>query len=98
MFAVLVSLGSHALENLDVDLGLVGAIAWRILRTGMRTGTGVRSLLPVAVVVIESGAIYTSAILGVLLSYLSGSDGHYIAYDVVSPLVVSSLVHTYSCY
>lgn len=44
--------------------------------------------MPVAVVVIESGALYTSAILGVLLSYLSGSDGHYIAYDIVSPLVV----------
>ena len=51
---------------------------------GMRMG----SLFPVMIVIIESGALYTSGIIAFLCTYLAGSNGQYPALDLITPLVV----------
>ena len=67
---------------------LTGLIAWRIYNTGrFRPSAG--NMMPIIVVLIESGALYTSSVIAMLCSYLSGSNGQYPALDLITPLVVS---------
>jgi hypothetical protein len=47
--------------------------------------------LPILIVIIESGAIYATGVLSILLAYLSGSNGQYAVLDAVSPIMVSLL-------
>ncbi|ETW78678.1 hypothetical protein HETIRDRAFT_324812 [Heterobasidion irregulare TC 32-1] len=65
---------------------LTGLIAWRIYNTGrFRPSAG--NMMPIIVVLIESGALYTSSVIAMLCSYLSGSNGQYPALDLITPLV-----------
>ena len=68
----------------------VVAIAWRIIfsmRSSAQVGAG--SLLPTLVVIVESGALYAGAVLGVLVAYLCNSNGEHPAVNLITPLVVS---------
>lgn len=64
-----------------------GAIVAKIWHTRRHASTASRSLFPVIAVIIESGAIYTTSVLGLLIAYLSDSNGQYTALDLVTPLV-----------
>ncbi|KAA1474423.1 hypothetical protein DENSPDRAFT_882788 [Dentipellis sp. KUC8613] len=62
------------------------AIAWRILVID-QFSKSFRTLLPVIIIVVETGALYSTALCGLLIAYLVGSNGQYPALDVVQPLV-----------
>lgn len=69
-----------------INLYCTGLIAWRIYNTGrFRPSAG--NMMPIIVVLIESGALYTSSVIAMLCSYLSGSNGQYPALDLITPLV-----------
>ncbi|THH14652.1 hypothetical protein EW146_g5706 [Bondarzewia mesenterica] len=61
-------------------------IAWRIYQTG-KFRAGLSSMMPVIIVLIESGALYTSSVIAMLCTYLAGSNGQYPALDLITPLV-----------
>lgn len=61
-------------------------ITWRIYSTG-RLHPGFGNLMPVIVVLVESGAIYTSNIIAFLCAFLSHSNGQYAALDLITPVV-----------
>ncbi|KIK39533.1 hypothetical protein CY34DRAFT_327019 [Suillus luteus UH-Slu-Lm8-n1] len=63
------------------------SIAWRIYRTRHFTSDGFAAFLPIFIVVVESGAIYATGVLSILLTYLSGSNGQYTVLDAVSPIM-----------
>ncbi len=44
--------------------------------------------MPIAIIIVESGAIYASSVLVLLITYLAGSNGQYPVLDVITPLVV----------
>ncbi|ETW76298.1 hypothetical protein HETIRDRAFT_421788 [Heterobasidion irregulare TC 32-1] len=48
----------------------------------------VSSLRPVIIAMVESGALYTSSILCVLVTYLASSYGTYTSLDTVMPFVI----------
>jgi hypothetical protein len=52
---------------------------------------GFAMYLPILIVIVESGAIYATGVLSILLAYLSGSNGQYAVLDAVSPIMVSFL-------
>jgi hypothetical protein len=64
--------------------------AWRIYRTRCFTPESFAAFLPVFVVIIESGAFYSTSILMLLLTFFIGSNGQYTMLDIVTPIVVSS--------
>lgn len=43
--------------------------------------------LPILIVIVESGAIYATGVLSILMAYLSGSNGQYAVLDAVSPVM-----------
>ena len=73
-----------------------GAIAWRIFHSGKPLG-GTWVLWPVVFVIIESSALYAFGVIAVLATFLSGSNGQYIAVDAIVPLVVSRALLILSC-
>lgn len=62
-------------------------IAWRIYRTRRFMSDGFAVYLPILIVIVESGAIYATGVLSILLAYLSGSNGQYTVLDAVSPIM-----------
>ncbi|KAG0703634.1 hypothetical protein DFH29DRAFT_803125 [Suillus ampliporus] len=62
-------------------------IAWRIYRTRRFMPKGLGTLLPVFIVVVESGALYATSILALLLTILTESNGQYIMRAIVTPIV-----------
>lgn len=50
---------------------------------------GFAAFLPVFVVVIESGVLYSTSILMLLLTFFIGSNGQYTMLDIITPIVVS---------
>ncbi|KAG1733276.1 hypothetical protein EDB19DRAFT_1731152 [Suillus lakei] len=64
-------------------------IAWRIYRTRRLMSDGFAAFLPVLIVIVESGALYTTSILATLLAYLTGSG--FPILDAVTPIVVSQM-------
>ena len=71
-----------------ISLSIV-AIAYRIYAPSRGLGPGMPStLLPVTIAIIESGALYTVAMLSLLLAYVTHSNGKYTALDCVAPLIV----------
>lgn len=62
-------------------------ISWRIYRTRRQTSDGLADLLPVVIVIIESGALYATSVLALLLAFLTGSNGQYPAMDIAPPIV-----------
>ncbi|KAG2153618.1 uncharacterized protein EDB93DRAFT_227796 [Suillus bovinus] len=63
------------------------SIAWRIYQTRRFMPGGLATLLPVFIVVIESGALYATSVLALLISFLVGSNGEYIMLAVIPPIV-----------
>ncbi|KAG1730668.1 uncharacterized protein EDB91DRAFT_1252529 [Suillus paluster] len=63
------------------------SIAWRIYTTRRFMPGGLAALLPVFIVVIESGALYATSVLALLITFLIGSNGEYIMLDVIPPIV-----------
>ncbi|KAG1733284.1 hypothetical protein EDB19DRAFT_1731199 [Suillus lakei] len=62
-------------------------IAWRIYYTRRFMSDGFGVYLPILIVMVESGALYATGVLSILLTYLSGSNGQYTVLDAVSPLM-----------
>ncbi|KAG0699931.1 hypothetical protein DFH29DRAFT_934702 [Suillus ampliporus] len=60
-----------------------GLIAWRIYHTRRVMPGGFGSLLPVFIVIVESGALYSTSVLASLIAFLAGSNGKYPAVDVI---------------
>ncbi|KAF9441585.1 hypothetical protein P691DRAFT_779751 [Macrolepiota fuliginosa MF-IS2] len=73
--------------TMGLNLCCTGAIVAKIQWTKHRSATSSRTLFPVVAVIIESGAIYTTSVLGLLIAYLNNSNGQYAALDLVTPLV-----------
>ncbi|ETW81275.1 hypothetical protein HETIRDRAFT_426754 [Heterobasidion irregulare TC 32-1] len=67
-------------------LGSAVAIAYRILSRRLPETTR-QSILPVAAIIIQSGALYASGVLELLITYLAGTNGQYAALDLCYPLV-----------
>ncbi|EPQ58590.1 hypothetical protein GLOTRDRAFT_127087 [Gloeophyllum trabeum ATCC 11539] len=63
---------------------IAGRLWWRERSIGHAAQM---SFLPVVAVVVESGAIYSAALISLLVVYLSGSNGQYPALDLVNPLI-----------
>ncbi|ETW86388.1 hypothetical protein HETIRDRAFT_230432, partial [Heterobasidion irregulare TC 32-1] len=62
------------------------AICWRIYQPSREWG-GVRTLLPVLMAIIESGALYTAGVLTTLILFLIESNAQFAALDLLMPLV-----------
>jgi hypothetical protein len=93
MFVSLICTGTsiaHALLATD-DQNNAVSIAWQIYHTRRFMPGGLAALLPVFIVVIESGALYATSVLALLISFLVGSNGEYIMLDVIPPIVVSTM-------
>ncbi|KAJ8701913.1 hypothetical protein PTI98_000666 [Pleurotus ostreatus] len=69
-----------------INITCTTAIAWRIYRTRSPLIKRTR-LTPVLLAFVESGALYASSVLALMIAYASGSNGQYAALDVVTPLV-----------
>ncbi|ETW81305.1 hypothetical protein HETIRDRAFT_317197, partial [Heterobasidion irregulare TC 32-1] len=67
------------------------AIVYRILPRRLPETTQ-QSILPVAAVIVQSGALYASGVLGLLITYLAGTNGQYAVLDLCCPLVVSTIL------
>ncbi|KAG2156581.1 uncharacterized protein EDB93DRAFT_1127383 [Suillus bovinus] len=61
--------------------------AWRIYRTRSFMPEGSAVFLPVFVVIIESGAFYSTSIFVLLLTFFIGSNGQYTMLDIITPIV-----------
>ncbi|KAG2069454.1 hypothetical protein BDR04DRAFT_1101547 [Suillus decipiens] len=70
-----------------VSLTCTMSIAWQIYHTRRFMPGGLAALLPVFIVVIESGALYATSVLALLISFLVGSNGEYIMLSVIPPIV-----------
>ncbi|KAJ8594654.1 hypothetical protein M405DRAFT_850039 [Rhizopogon salebrosus TDB-379] len=62
-------------------------IAWRIYRTRRFLPGGIARLLPIFIVIVESGALYTLSILVLLVTLLNGSNRQYVVPYAVVPIV-----------
>ncbi|THH20193.1 hypothetical protein EW146_g1130 [Bondarzewia mesenterica] len=62
------------------------AIAYRIFSTSREINVQ-RSVLPIAGIIIQSGSLYALSVLVLLITYLSGSNGQYVALDICTPIV-----------
>ncbi|KAG1730682.1 uncharacterized protein EDB91DRAFT_1252541 [Suillus paluster] len=62
-------------------------ISWRIYRTRRFMPGGLGTLLPVVIVVIESGALYAMSVLALLLAFWTGSRGQSVMLDIITPIV-----------
>jgi hypothetical protein len=68
---------------------MTGLISWRIYRSCRSKSDGPVPLLPVLIVVVESGILYATSVLALLLAFLTESNGQYPAMDIAPPIVVS---------
>jgi hypothetical protein len=72
------------IKPLFIYLALIAARIWWVHRRVIGITTGGGNLAPAAVVIIESGAIYSLCLVLLLSLYLSGSYAQYILLDTVS--------------
>lgn len=61
--------------------------AWRIYRTRYFMPESFAAFLPVFIVIIESGAFYSTSILMLLLTFFVGSNSQYTMLDIITPIV-----------
>src|SRR5882762_3790394 len=66
-------------------IGLIAIRIWRVNKLSMSVGAS--SLMPVLLVIIESGAIYSAALTTVLATYLAQSRVQYILADAVRQVI-----------
>ncbi|KAG1742789.1 uncharacterized protein EDB91DRAFT_1051679 [Suillus paluster] len=62
-------------------------IAWRIYRNRRFMPGGLGIFLPVFIVIIESGPLYTTCVLALLAAFLIKSNGEYVVLGVIAPTV-----------
>ncbi|KAI0314847.1 hypothetical protein OF83DRAFT_1134973 [Amylostereum chailletii] len=72
--------------TMAVNVLSTALIVYRIVASA-RPGRLGRSVLPVAGIIIQSGALYAAGVLGAFVAYMMGSNGQYPAVDVCTPLV-----------
>lgn len=74
--------------TLLINIYCTGAIIWRIYSTS-RFQRFFGKLRPTVIILVESGALYTSSIIAYLCTYLSSptSAGQWAALDIITPLV-----------
>jgi hypothetical protein len=69
---------------------LLGLIVYRIWSSNRSVASYHQSsLIPVILAVVESAALYSSALLALLISYALTSNGQYPGVDTMMPLIVS---------
>ncbi|KAG2122569.1 hypothetical protein DEU56DRAFT_71776 [Suillus clintonianus] len=62
-------------------------ISWRIYRTRRFIPDGLAAFLPVFIVVVESGALYSTSVLALLIATSAGSNAQYIMLSIIPPIV-----------
>ncbi|OJA18165.1 hypothetical protein AZE42_10619 [Rhizopogon vesiculosus] len=67
-------------------------IARRIYRTRRFMSGGLAALLPIFIVILESGALYAMSVVALIVTLLTRSNGQYIVLDIVAPIMVSLLL------
>ncbi|KAG2341962.1 hypothetical protein BDR05DRAFT_1060557 [Suillus weaverae] len=70
-----------------ISVSCTTLIAWRIYRTRLFIPEGLATFLPVFIVVVESGALYATSVLALLVATLTGSNAQYIMLTVIPPIV-----------
>ncbi|TFY76055.1 hypothetical protein EWM64_g7957 [Hericium alpestre] len=70
-----------------INVCCTATIAWRIHATGRFAG-GSKSMTHILVAIVESGALYSTSVLALLIAYLERSNGQYPALDLIQPLIV----------
>ncbi|KAF8517661.1 hypothetical protein JB92DRAFT_2173841 [Gautieria morchelliformis] len=67
--------------------GAIGYRVWSSIRSAGPFQVGRSNLVPVLMTLVESGALYASAVMALIITYISGSNALYAALDVVTPIV-----------
>lgn len=70
-------------------IGLVAYKIWKVNKLSVRVGA--TNLMPVFLVVIESGALYSATLIALLATYLAGSWAQYLLIDALTPIIVRTL-------
>lgn len=78
---------SRASTGSTVYTTVPSLISWRIYRSRHSKLDGPAAFLPVLIVVVESGILYATSVLALLLAFLTGSNGQYPAMDIGPPIV-----------
>ncbi|OJA13664.1 hypothetical protein AZE42_10221 [Rhizopogon vesiculosus] len=63
------------------------SIACRIYRTRRFMLGGLATLLPIFIVIVESGALYALSVIALLVTLVDGSNGQYVMLDIVVPIM-----------
>ncbi|KAI0311142.1 hypothetical protein OF83DRAFT_1152129 [Amylostereum chailletii] len=76
--------------SLTLSTNIIGTVLiairiWRINRLSKLVGTA--TLMPVLLVVVESGAVYSATLIALLATYLAKSWAQYLLLDAISPIV-----------
>jgi hypothetical protein len=66
-------------------------LVWRIYRTRSLGPDCLATVLPLFIVLVESGALYATSVIALLVAFLTGSNGQFPAMDIATPIVVSLL-------
>ncbi|OAX35343.1 hypothetical protein K503DRAFT_659978, partial [Rhizopogon vinicolor AM-OR11-026] len=63
------------------------SITCRIYRTRRFMLGGLATLLPIFIVIVESGALYALSVIALLVTLVDGSNGQYVMLDIVVPIM-----------
>ncbi|KAJ8591980.1 hypothetical protein M405DRAFT_734065 [Rhizopogon salebrosus TDB-379] len=74
------------ISTMAISVTCTSAIVWRIYLVRHFTPDNLL-FIPVVIVIVESGALYTTSILALLIAFSTGSNAQYIMLDVVIPIV-----------
>ncbi|KDQ18747.1 hypothetical protein BOTBODRAFT_520017 [Botryobasidium botryosum FD-172 SS1] len=79
---------SYFAITLTTNVMCTGLLAYRIWNINRgQGGAGGRDLSSLVVIVVESGAIYSSALIALLTLYVLGNNGQYVVLDAVNPII-----------
>ncbi|OAX38697.1 hypothetical protein K503DRAFT_865954 [Rhizopogon vinicolor AM-OR11-026] len=71
-----------------ISVACTSLIVWRICQIRPFTPPdGFPTFLPVVIVIVESGALYATSVLALLITFSIGSNAQYIVLDVITPIV-----------
>jgi len=88
VFQAKVWIASYFTLTLCVNFGCTCLIAGRIWSINRENrGSGSRNLLPVVIIIVESGAIYSVSLIALLVVFLAGSWFQYAIMDAVTPII-----------
>ncbi|EJC99753.1 uncharacterized protein FOMMEDRAFT_170339 [Fomitiporia mediterranea MF3/22] len=75
--------------TLFTNASCTALIAFKIWWTGRQLGRAShrRNLTPVMAIIIESGSVYSISLISLMCAYLSGTWGHYIVLDMMTPII-----------